>query len=90
VTVKPYVFSTINILERNRRAVLVIENPVDGMKVAMVIIGGITVDSIRMDPLMKEGEMVSRGQRVGSFARVCMQQCILLCLSELNHGSDIG
>ena len=48
VTVKNYVFSYINILERNRRVVLVVKRD-DGLKVGMIILGGVTVDSIRME-----------------------------------------
>ena len=48
VTVKNYVFSYINILGRNRRVVLVV-NRDDGLKVGMIILGGVTVDSIRME-----------------------------------------
>ena len=69
VTVKPYVFKYINILKRNRRVVLIIENE-EKLRVAMVIIGGITVDSIRIDEgRIKEGARVEKGQLVGAFAR---------------------
>ena len=68
VTVKRYVFQYINILKRNRRAVLVIERK-DGFRCAMVIIGGITVDSIRLEPGIKAKQQVTAGQKVGTFAR---------------------
>lgn len=68
VTVKPYIYSHINILSRNRRAVVVIQTGAD-VSVAMVIVGGVTVDSIRLDPCMRVGTMLAKGQRVGSFAR---------------------
>ena len=68
VTVKNYVFRYINILKRNRRVVLVLEGP-GGFRCAMVIIGGITVDSIRLDAGIKVGQHIQRGQRVGAFAR---------------------
>ena len=68
VTVKPYIFSVINVLNRNRRVVVVIERD-DGVSVAMVIIGGVTVDSIRMDAAVVEGARISAGSRIGAFAR---------------------
>ena len=68
VTVKKYVFRYINILKRNRRVVIVIERP-DGFRCAMVIIGGITVDSIRLEEGIEEGETIHVGQKVGAFAR---------------------
>jgi phosphatidylserine decarboxylase len=49
LTVKPYIYKSVNILRRNRRAVCVVaSDKVPGLKVAMVIVGGITVDSIRL------------------------------------------
>ena len=68
VTVKPYVFKHINILERNRRVVVVIERD-DGFRVAMVIIGGITVDSIRLESGLTEGARIAKGAKIGAFAR---------------------
>ena len=52
VTVKPYIFQTVNILRRNRRGIAVISN--EQMSIALVIVGGVTVDSIRLEPWMKE------------------------------------
>ena len=75
VTVKPYILGSINILKRNRRAVLVIESDGVGgedklqLQVGMVIIGGVTVDSIRLEDCVKEGARVRKGQRLGAFAR---------------------
>ena len=67
MTVKPYIFGSTNILRRNRRAVLVID--CGSFKVGMIIIGGVTVDSIRLDELVKVGAVLRKGQRVGAFAR---------------------
>ena len=58
----------------NRRAVVVIEQqspaPTEPpLKVALVIIGGVTVDSIRLQPTVFEGAAVERGALLGSFAR---------------------
>jgi len=75
VSVKDYLFRDVNVLTRNRRVVIVFElgedsnsassdkEKEDGNKqyVAMVIVGGITVDSIRMDDaVVKEGLSVPR------------------------------
>lgn len=68
VTVKKYIFQHVNILKRNRRAVLVIERQ-DGFRCAMVVIGGITVDSIRLEPGIQLNGRVFAGQKVGAFAR---------------------
>jgi|NorSeaMetagenome_1021524.scaffolds.fasta_scaffold45546_1 phosphatidylserine decarboxylase len=67
VTVKPYIFSHVNIVKRNRRAVVVIEE--EGGKVCMVVIGGVTVDSIRLEEGMKVGRKVKKGEKLGCFAR---------------------
>jgi len=67
MTVKPYIFGSTNILRRNRRAVLVID--CGALKVGMIIIGGVTVDSIRLDELVKVGAVLRKGQRIGAFAR---------------------
>ena len=67
VTVKPYIFRNVNILKRNRRAVIVIRG--SHVRVAMIIIGGITVDSIRLDSKIRKGSSVSKGQFAGNFAR---------------------
>ena len=70
VTVKEYIFSDVNILTRNKRAVFVIESDVHkGLKVALIIIGGITVDSIRIEDNVKVGNYIKAGQRIGCFAR---------------------
>lgn len=70
VTVKPYIFSSVNILTRNRRAVAVIESDArPGLRVAIVIVGGVTVDSIRLEPKLCAGVHVKKGQRLGAFAR---------------------
>ena len=70
VTVKPYIFSSVNILTRNRRAIVVVDSLSDpDFRVALVIVGGVTVDSIRMDPKIQEGTVVAKGQRIGAFAR---------------------
>jgi phosphatidylserine decarboxylase len=67
VTVKPYILASTNILKRNRRAVLVID--CGDYSVGLVIIGGVTVDSIRLEGWLKAGAAVQRGQRLGAFAR---------------------
>ncbi|CAE7407442.1 psd [Symbiodinium natans] len=70
ITVKPYIFSSVNILTRNRRAVAVIESDSrPGLRVAVVIVGGVTVDSIRLEPNLRAGVSVKKGQRLGAFAR---------------------
>eukprot|EP00948_MAST-09A_sp_MAST-9A-sp1_P000960 g960.t1 len=70
VTVKPYIFKDINILRRNRRGVLVIESDkFKGLRVAVVFIGGITVDSLEFEDYVKTGGKIKAGQRVGCFAR---------------------
>ena len=38
-------------------------------KPTVVIIGGVTVDSIRMDPAVERGQRLEKGQRLGAFAR---------------------
>ena len=68
MTVKPYIFRHVNILTRNRRAVVVVEAD-DGLFVGLVIVGGVTVDSIRLEPQLKPGAMLRRGQKIGAFAR---------------------
>ena len=70
VTVKPYIFANVNILTRNRRAVVVVESAArPGLRVAIVLVGGVTVDSIRLDPAVRLGATVTKGQRLGAFAR---------------------
>ncbi len=70
VTVKPYLWGEVNILTRNRRAVLVIEpDGGPGGAVAVVIVGGVTVDSIRLEPHVRAGVRVARGELLGCFAR---------------------
>ena len=70
VTVKPYIFGSVNILARNRRAVVVIQSDVDpALRCALVVVGGVTVDSIRIDSAISTGAKVAKGQRLGSFAR---------------------
>eukprot|EP00747_Dinoflagellata_sp_TGD_P184708 gnl/TRDRNA2_/TRDRNA2_40592_c1_seq1.p1 gnl/TRDRNA2_/TRDRNA2_40592_c1~~gnl/TRDRNA2_/TRDRNA2_40592_c1_seq1.p1 ORF type:complete len:377 (+),score=49.97 gnl/TRDRNA2_/TRDRNA2_40592_c1_seq1:62-1192(+) len=70
VTVKSYIFKTVNILRRNRRAVIVVQSDEDPtLSVAMVVVGGVTVDSIRLDPSTKTNATVKKGQHLGCFAR---------------------
>jgi phosphatidylserine decarboxylase len=74
VTVKPYIFEHINILARNRRAVIVVESDAGlsgktSFRVALVIVGGVTVDSIRLEEATRVGARVFRGQLLGCFAR---------------------
>lgn len=88
VSVKEYIFESVNILTRNRRMVIVFELESGGGPssegvaaaagvsdrgrhfVAMVIVGGVTVDSIRMDEeVVQLGNRVHCGQRLGGFAR---------------------
>lgn len=73
-SVKTYIYEHINILAVNRRAVVTIEQPAMSssaapLKVALVIIGGVTVDSIRLEPSVREGADVERGALLGCFAR---------------------
>jgi len=75
--VKPYIYEHINVLEVNRRAVLVIEAAPPSapllfrprLRCALVIIGGVTVDSIRLEPGIQAGASVCKGQLLGCFAR---------------------
>jgi len=71
VTVKSDIFSKINCLSQNRRVVLLIEGEHDGesYECAMVIVGGVTVDSIRIEDDIQSGKKVKKGQKVGAFAR---------------------
>jgi phosphatidylserine decarboxylase len=70
VTVKPYIFSSVNILSRNRRGVVVVQSDVDpALRCALVLVGGLTVDSIRLDASLAVGTAVRKGQRLGCFAR---------------------
>ena len=69
-SVKPYIYEHINILAHNRRAVLVIESQSSPpVRCAMVIIGGVTVDSIRLEAGVAVGAAVAAGQMIGCFAR---------------------
>lgn len=68
ITVKSYVLSSTNILTRNRAVVAVLETA-SGGSVCMIIIGGVTVDSIRLEETFKVGSSVRKGQLVGCFAR---------------------
>eukprot|EP00808_Paulinella_micropora_P010646 g33990.t1 len=69
VTVKSYIWRHVNILSRNRRAVMVLDTNSQLGKVAMIVIGGITVDSIRLAPAAQQGRTVAKGEYVGAFAR---------------------
>ncbi len=53
-----------NIMNENKRLVVVIES--GSMKVALVVIGGIGVDTIVYDPTM-EGKQIEKGQEVSTF-----------------------
>jgi phosphatidylserine decarboxylase len=53
-----------NILTENRRVLLLIENPVFGV-VLMMIVGGIAIDGI--DLIVEEGQNVKQGQELGCF-----------------------
>jgi len=68
-SVKPYIYEHTNILALNRRAVIVIEGADPAVRCAMVVIGGVTVDSIRLEDGIRSGARVERGQLVGCFAR---------------------
>ena len=72
-SVKPYIYQHVNILSRNRRAVIVLQGRSHGgkaLRCAMVIIGGVTVDSIRLETaVMQPDAEVARGQLLGCFAR---------------------
>lgn len=66
-SVKPDVVSVHpSTLTFNRRYVIIIEN--EHLKVAMVIIGGFIVDSIRIDPKIKESYKLEKGEYIGAFA----------------------
>lgn len=67
VTVKSDVMKHINILTQNRRAVLVFEGE-QGEKTAMVVVGGVTVDSIRFNE-QEVGAELYAGEELGTFAR---------------------
>ena len=56
-----------SILLHNRRCLLVLRNG-DGFSLAMVIVGGFLVDSLRIDASVREGAKLEKGQFVGSFA----------------------
>ena len=75
VTVKPYIFKDVNILTRNRRAVIVLRGK--ELRVAVVVVGGITVDSIRIDDAIRVGADVRKGQMLGNFARGGSSICML-------------
>eukprot|EP00747_Dinoflagellata_sp_TGD_P218676 gnl/TRDRNA2_/TRDRNA2_90885_c0_seq1.p1 gnl/TRDRNA2_/TRDRNA2_90885_c0~~gnl/TRDRNA2_/TRDRNA2_90885_c0_seq1.p1 ORF type:complete len:386 (-),score=18.70 gnl/TRDRNA2_/TRDRNA2_90885_c0_seq1:342-1499(-) len=69
VTVSPYIFKDVNILRRNRHAVLVVQSESHpSLKIAMLMIGAATIDSIRNDPAIKKNSKVSKGQHIGCFA----------------------
>ena len=74
-SVKPYIYEHINVLETNRRAILVLEQAARGpagappLRAVLVIIGGVTVDSIRLEAGIHEGARVERGALLGCFAR---------------------
>ena len=55
-----------SILSHNRRCVLVLQQ--EGLQLALVIIGGFLVDSVRMDPEIRPGAKVAKGQYLGAFA----------------------
>merc|ERR1711924_149944 len=70
LTVKSYIYKTANILRRNRRAVLVLRSEeFPSLNVAMIVVGGVTVDSIRLQSSIREGVVVEKGQHLGCFAR---------------------
>jgi phosphatidylserine decarboxylase len=58
----------VNILTRNRRAVIEIRTP-SNSHVAMIVVGGVTVDSIRLEQHLRVGSEVKRGDMAGAFAR---------------------
>ncbi len=53
-----------NIMNENKRLVVIIES--GSMKVALVVIGGIGVDTIVFDPTM-EGKEIAKGQEISTF-----------------------
>jgi len=55
-----------SVLTFNRRYIIVIENA--NIKIAMVIIGGFLVDSIRIDSKIALGSAIAKGQFIGAFA----------------------
>ena len=72
-SVKPYIYEHVNILASNRRAVVVLQGRSRGgkaLRCAMVVIGGVTVDSIRLETaVMQPDAEVACGQLLGCFAR---------------------
>ena len=100
VTVKSDIFSKINCLSTNRRVVLTIQGEHKGRSYtcAMVIVGGVTVDSIRIESSIRIGSTVSKGQKVGAFARggslvaLYFTKRILLdeaiCKARRGHGTN--
>jgi phosphatidylserine decarboxylase len=66
-SVKPDLLaSSPSILAHNRRFVVVLRQ--GSFKLALVVIGGFLVDSVRIDPLIKARTGIRKGQLVGSFA----------------------
>lgn len=67
-SVKPMVLHNahFNILNENRRRVLVIQTA-SGMRVALLFVGAVQVDSITFDDRVRVGNTVTCGQDMGSF-----------------------
>ena len=68
-----------SILLHNRRFVVVLRR--GSLRVALVIIGGFLVDSVRMSRELKEGRAVEKGQFLGSFA---LGGSAILMLTNIN------
>ena len=75
---QPELLEHTNLLATNRRAIVVIACGDGGggggegggaLLCALVAIGGVAADSIRLDEALTEGATVARGQRLGCFAR---------------------
>lgn len=61
-----FIESKPSILTHNRRYIIVVRQ--NSFKLALVIIGGFLVDSIRIDPLIQKDAKISKGQYIGAFA----------------------
>ncbi len=57
-----------NIMNENKRLVVIIESSTSpGMKVALVVIGGIGVDTIVCDPTVMSGRNLQKGEEISTF-----------------------
>jgi phosphatidylserine decarboxylase len=67
LSVKPYMLGyQQSILTYNRRYIIIIKQ--EHCKIAMIIIGGFCVDSIRIDKQIQPNASIEKGQYIGAFA----------------------